>query len=301
MKNGFVGKVKWTGMEMKAKRLIAMILCGMMCLTGCADSKKEEKQNKTEQKEAEYEMQAYRTPTEKELELLEDCNLSSEYMKEIKEKGMSISVQSFVDMAQIMLDYLEEKYDEEFKILGGEIPGVISGDYSIIAYATEGEYAGEEFDVYYRVDEEGNGYCKDGYFAIIKSMEVQEYLQNIAKKAGTDIKVIVSLEGNVDKEYDKETTIEEMMSMRDAIEVYIFGYMRPEITESEFSEQTIKLQEELKKTGFYVDYIVWRLVNSEKFDYIHSYDDIDIAFPRGTISEEEYDLRYYKYIRPNEK
>ena len=147
---------------MKTKIIIAIILCGMICLAGCRDSKKEERQNKGEQKAEEYEMQVYRTPTEKELELLEDCNLSSDYMKEIKEKGMSISVQSFVDTAQIMLDYLEEKYDEEFKVLGGEIPGIISGDYSIIAYATEGEYAGEEFDVYYRVDEEGNGYCEDG-------------------------------------------------------------------------------------------------------------------------------------------
>lgn len=296
MKNGFVGKVKWTGMEMKAKRLIAMILCGMMCLTGCADTKKEEKQNKTEQKEEEYEMQVYRTPTEKELELLEDCNLSSEYMKEIKEKGMSISVQSFVDTAQIMLDYLEEKYDEEFKILGGEIPGVISGDYSIIAYATEGEYAGEEFDVYYRVDEEGNGYCEDGYFAIIKEMEIQEYLQNIANKKGSDIKVIGALKGEVGKEYDKQTKIEQIS---DEIVVYVFGYMRPEVSEEEFQKQVLELEKEFQKTDFYINYTVFRLSSNETFDDIENYLDIEEVFPRGPEEKKEYDLRYHSTMKPN--
>lgn len=52
-------------------------------------------------------MQVHRMPTEEELQILEGCNLSSDYMKQIKEEGMSLTVQSFVDTARIMLDYLE--------------------------------------------------------------------------------------------------------------------------------------------------------------------------------------------------
>lgn len=226
---------------MKTKRIIAIILFGMICFMGCGASQKEEKQNKAEQKEEEYEMQVYRTPTEKELEILEDCNLSSDYMKEIKEKGMSISVQSFVDTAQIMLDYLEEKYDEEFKVLGGEIPGVISGDYSIIAYATEGEYAGEEFDVYYCVDEEGNGYCEDGYFAILKNEEFQEMMQKRADETGEGWKIFTKLSGTYGKEYGRDTNFEEMETM--GLSGNVRCIMSPEVTEKEY----VKMKEELKQ------------------------------------------------------
>lgn len=288
---------------MKTKIVIVLLLLGFTCLSGCQDSKTAEQkqentvENKEEKEKAE--MQVYRTPTEKEMEILEGCNLSSDYMKEIQEKGMSVSVQSFVDTAQIMLDYLGEKYDEEFVVKGGEIPGIISGDYMIFAAATTGEYAGERFEVYYRVDEEGKGYCEDGYFAILKRMEVQEYLQNIAKEAGTDIKVIVSLHGRVGKEYDKETTIEEMVSLGREIEVYIFGYMRPEITEDEFTEQTVRLQNKFAETGFYLDYTVFRLASGEKFDELQEYRDIRRVFPKEMKSEEKYDLRYYEYVRPS--
>ena len=275
----------------------------MICFMGCGASKKEEKQNRAEQKEEEYEMQVYRTPTERELEILEDCNLSSDYMKEIKEKGMSVSVQSFVDTAQIMLDYLEEKYDEEFKVLGGEIPGVISGDYSIIAYATEGEYAGEEFDVYYRVDEEGNGYCEDGYFAILKSTEMQEYLRKIAEEAGTDIKVVGALSGNVGKEYNKDTAIEEIeeLNRKKGIQIYINGYAKPDMSDEEFQRQAQELEKKFEQRELYLDYMVFRLVSNEKFDYIQSYKDFGKVFPRGTLVEEIYNLEYYKYLRPEKK
>lgn len=288
---------------MKTKIVIVLLVLGFTCLSGCQDSKTTEQkqestvENKEEKEKAE--MQVYRTPTEKEMEILEGCNLSSDYMKEIQEKGMSVSVQSFVDTAQIMLDYLGEKYEEEFVVKGGEIPGIISGDYMIFAAATTGEYAGERFEVYYRVDEEGKGYCEDGYFAILKRMEVQEYLQNIAKEAGTDIKVIVSLHGRVGKEYDKETTIEEMVSLGREIEVYIFGYMRPEITEDEFTEQTVRLQNKFAETGFYLDYTVFRLASGEKFDELKEYRDIRRVFPKEMKSEEKYDLRYYEYVRPS--
>ena len=288
--------------KMKAKIIVGILILGLACLSGCKDSKgKEQKQNEVtdESGKEESEMQVYRQPTEEELQILEDCNISNDAMRKIKEEGMNIGTQSFVDTAKIMLNYLREKYGEEFKVVGGEIPGIISGDYSILAEAVDGEHSGEQFEVYYLVDDDGNPYCEDGYFAILKRAEVQEYLQKIAQEAGVDIKVIVSLNGNVGKKYNKDTTVEEMLSMGEEIEVNIFGYMKPETTEEQFEEQTTILQKKFEKTGFYMDYVVWRLLSNEKFDYIQTYSDIDFVFQRGVISEEDYDLRVYKYIKPN--
>ena len=290
---------------MKAKIIVGILLLGLACLSGCKDSKaKGQKQNEVtdESNKEESEMQVYREPTEEELQILEDCNLSNDSMRKIKEEGMNIGTQSFVDTAKIMLNYLREKYGEEFKVVGGEIPGIISGDYSILAEAVDGEHSGEQFEVYYLVDDDGNPYCEDGYFAILKGAEVQEYLQNIAQKAGVDIKVIAALDGNVTKKYNKDTTIEEIenLNRKRGIQIYIYGYVRPEMSDEVFQEQAQKLETELKKNNLRISYTVFRLIDNEKYDYIQEYSDIDIAFPRGTSSEEEYNLRYDEYIKGKE-
>ena len=296
---------------MKAKIIVGILVLGLACLSGCKDSKaKGQKQNEVttensseesnmdESNTDESKVQVYREPTEEELQILEDCNLSNDSMRKIKEEGMNIGTQSFVDTAKIMLNYLREKYGEEFKVVGGEIPGIISGDYSILAEAVDGEHSGEQFEVYYLVDDDGNPYCEDGYFAILKSAEVQEYLQNIAQEAGVDIKVIAALDGNVTKKYNKDTTIEEIenLNKKGGIQIYIYGYVRSEMSDEEFQEQVQKLEGKLKQTNLCIKYTVVRLIDNKKFDYIQEYSDISIAFPRGTSVEEEYNLRYHAYV-----
>ena len=300
---------------MKTKIIVGILVLGLACLSGCKDSKaKGQKQNEVttensneesnmdESNTDESKVQVYREPTEEELQMLEDCNISNDSMRKIKEEGMNIGTQSFVDTAKIMLNYLEEKYGEEFKVVGGEIPGIISGDYSILAEAVDGEHSGEQFEVYYLVDDDGNPYCDDGYFAILKSAEVQEYLQNIAQEAGVDIKVIAALDGNVTKKYNKDTTMEEIenLNKKGGIQIYIYGYVRSEMSDEEFQEQVQKLEGKLKQTNLCIKYTVVRLIDNKKFDYIQEYSDISIAFPRGTSVEEEYNLRYHAYIEGEE-
>ena len=300
---------------MKTKILVGILVLGLACLSGCKDSKaKGQKQNEVttensnkesnmdESNTDESKVQVYREPTEEELKILEDCNLSNDSMRKIKEEGKNIGTQSFVDTAKIMLNYLREKYGEEFKVVGGEIPGIISGDYSILAEAVDGEHGGEQFEVYYLVDDDGNPYCEDGYFAILKSAEVQEYLQNIAQEAGVDIKVIAALDGNVTKKYNKDTTMEEIenLNKKGGIQIYIYGYVRSEMSDEEFQEQVQKLEGKLKQTNLCIKYTVVRLIDNKKFDYIQEYSDISIAFPRGTSVEEEYNLRYHAYIEGKE-
>lgn len=289
---------------MKAKIIVILLTLGFACLSGCKDSKTtEQKQNENAEESGKQEkIQVYREPTEEEMEILEDCNLSREQLEKIKKEGMDISTQSFVDTAQIMLDNLEEKYGEEFAIEGGEIPGIISGEYMIFAHAVDGEHRGERFEVYYLVDEDGNAYCEDGYFAILKRMEVQEYLQNIAQEAGTDIKVVVSLEGKVGEKYNKDTTIEEIKNLNKnkGLQIFAHSYVRPEMSDEEFQKQVQKLEEDLKQTDLYIKYTVFRLIYNEKFDYIQEYSDIGIVFSQETSSEENYNLRYHAYIKPNQ-
>ena len=289
---------------MKAKIIVILLTLGFACLSGCKDSKTtEQKQNESAEESGKQEkIQVYREPTEEEMEILEDCNLSGEQLEKIKKEGMDISTQSFVDTAQIMLDNLEEKYGEEFAIEGGEIPGIISGEYMIFAHAVDGEHRGERFEVYYLVDEDGNAYCEDGYFAILKRMEVQEYLQNIAQEAGTDIKVVVSLEGKVGEKYNKDTTIEEIKNLNKnkGLQIFAHSYVRPEMSDEEFQKQVQKLEEDLKQTDLYIKYTVFRLIYNEKFDYIQEYSDIGIVFSQETSSEENYNLRYHAYIKPNQ-
>lgn len=289
---------------MKAKIIVILLTLGFACLSGCKDSKTtEQKQNESAEESGKQEkIQVYREPTEEEMEILEDCNLSREQLEKIKKEGMDISTQSFVDTAQIMLDNLEEKYGEEFVIEGGEIPGIISGEYMIFAHAVDGEHRGERFEVYYLVDEDGNAYCEDGYFAILKRMEVQEYLQNIAQEAGTDIKVVVSLEGKVGEKYNKDTTIEEIKNLNKnkGLQIFAHSYVRPEMSDEEFQKQVQKLEEDLKQTDLYIKYTVFRLIDNEKFDYIQEYSDIGIVFSQETSSEENYNLRYHAYIKPNQ-
>ena len=257
--------------DMKAKIVLALILSGMLCLSGCKDSKTaEQKQNETaEDNKGKEKVQAYRTPTEQEMEILEGCNLSKDYMKEIKEKGMSLSVQSFVDTAQIMLDYLEEKYEEEFEVVGGEIPGIISGDYMIFAKATTGDYIGKRFEVYYRVDEEGKGYCEDGYFAILKNNEFQQMMQERADETGEGWKVFTELNGMYGKEYEKDTQILEIES--EMIHGDVNCIMTPEKSEEEYVEALEKLRKEYGKDKYNIHIYYCQFLHLEDWERVYNY------------------------------
>ncbi len=265
---------------MKAKIIVGILVLGLACLSGCKESKeKEQKQNEvTAESNEESKVQVYREPTEEELQILEDCNISNDSMKKIKEEGMNIGTQSFVDTAKIMLNYLEEKYGEEFKVVGGEIPGMISGDYSIIAKAVEGEYRGEEFDVYYLVDEEGNAYCEDGYFAILKSNEFQQMMQERADETGEGWKVFAVLDGTYDGEYTKDTILSEIDP--EILQGEVRCIMTPEKKEEEYEQQKEKLEQvnsDLSGMGKSVSILYCQMLKQEEYDGVQTFEEfIDI-------------------------
>lgn len=179
---------------MKRKRLYLVIALCFVMISGCDVSSnnmnletevaREEKADMTEQQEA----------------IFRSYGLSEEETTKMKEEGMNYKQQSFVDTAVIMLNYLEEKYGETFEVVGGDIPGILSDEYWITAQACEGEYAGKEFDVYYR----GKAGCTDGYIKFLKEDEAVEALKNLINEKFSDVYVSAEVYG----EYGNEITLE---------------------------------------------------------------------------------------------
>ena len=272
---------------MKTKIIVGILVLGLVCLSGCKGSKAKgqkqnevttenssEESNRDESNTDESKVQVYREPTEEELQILEDCNLSNDSMRKIKEEGMNIGTQSFVDTAKIMLNYLREKYGEEFKVVGGEIPGIISGDYSILAEAVDGEHSGEQFEVYYLVDEAGNPYCEDGYFAILKSAEFQQMMQERADATGEGWKVFAVLDGTYGEKYKKDTILSE--NDLEILQGEVRCVMKPEKSEEEYEQQKEELEQvnsDMSGIGKNVNILYCQMLKQEEYDKLQTFED----------------------------
>ena len=272
---------------MKTKIIVGILVLGLVCLSGCKGSKAKgqkqnevttenssEESNRDESNTDESKVQVYREPTEEELKILEDCNLSNDSMRKIKEEGMNIGTQSFVDTAKIMLNYLREKYGEEFKVVGGEIPGIISGDYSILAEAVDGEHSGEQFEVYYLVDDAGNPYCEDGYFAILKSAEFQQMMQERADATGEGWKVFAVLDGTYGEKYKKDTILSE--NDLEILQGEVRCVMKPEKSEEEYEQQKEELEQvnsDMSGIGKNVNILYCQMLKQEEYDKLQTFED----------------------------
>ena len=272
------------------KCMLIIILSALIIMSGCHSKNSEEGSKEG--------YMGNKMATEEQIEILKDSGLKSSEIEEIREKGMSLATQSYVEVSQKMLSYLEEKYDTSFKIGGGSIPGLLSNDYSMIAYAVRGTCPYEKFDVTYQTDKDGNGYFEDGYFALLKSQEVQEELQNIADEEGVDAKIIASLDGRVGKDCTKDTTLKEALEKGEYIEAYVFGLASSELTEKEFNTAAQKLEEKYKQVGVDISYVLYHLVDNSLREEVYTYEDLH---RNKTVSTNtNYDLRYYKYIYVSE-
>ena len=280
----------------KKKRMLVMLLSALLLLSGCSSKNNSEGNSEKHM--------VNKMATEEQIQILKDSGLKTREIEEIEENGMSLAVQSYVEVSQKMLSYLEEKYDTSFKIWGGSIPGLLSHSYSMTAYATEGIWEYEKFDITYQTDENGNGYFEDGYFALIRSLEVQEAMQDVADKAGIDARVIVLLDGKVGDGCTKDTTLDEALDMGEYIRIYAFVLTSPKLSDSEFNNAAEKLMKEYEQMGsrMYIDYTMYRLIDDSQLEEAHTYKDIDIVLPDIAVDpEQKFDLRYYKYIKPKSK
>jgi hypothetical protein len=175
--------------------------------------------------------------TEQQEEIFRTYGLSDEEIEKMKKDGLSFGAQGFVDTALMMLNYLEEKYDEKFKVVGGSTPGLLSDEYWIKAEACEGEYAEEKFDVYYWGED---GYT-DGYIALLKQEEAAEALEKLLLSKFSNILIFSSISGEYGNELRLDNTGEEMLKIVD----YKFNIIT---TDSELSEvEFTKLSKAIEK------------------------------------------------------
>lgn len=250
--------------------------------------------NNTE-KEEKTEVQVHRMPTEEELQILEGCNLSSDYMKQIKEEGMSLTVQSFVDTARIMLDYLEQKYGEQFVVAGGSSADMWTSDFMIFAKATTGEHKGERFECYYKLDEDaGKRYCEDGYFALVEQPVMEQYFQQVAEESGSQFKVTVCLTGNVRKDWTKEISIEDIKELirEKELQLGLSCFASPNMTDEDFGQEANNLEQMLEDTGFSMQCSMMRLLSDDIFNEISTYQDFSNVCNRVNPAEDIWDLQY---------
>ena len=250
--------------------------------------------NNTE-KEEKTEVQVHRMPTEEELQILEGCNLSSDYMKQIKEEGMSLTVQSFVDTARIMLDYLEQKYGEQFVVAGGSPADMWTSDFMIFAKATTGEHKGERFECYYKLDEDaGKRYCEDGYFALVEQPVMEQYFQQVAEESGSQFKVTVCLTGNVRKDWPKEISIEDIKELirEKELQLGLSCFASPNMTDEDFGQEANNLEQMLEDTGFSMQCSMMRLLSDDIFNEISTYQDFSNVCNRVNPAEDIWDLQY---------
>lgn len=275
-----------------------LIMLLFMCLSGCGSDRVVSNVGRTE------EMSGSETGnistggklTEQQLQILQSCGLGDSQLQEIQEKGMSASQKSFVDVAEIVLNKLTKKYGIVFRILGGSIPDLLSSEYTFTVCAAEGEHALTPFEVTYGTDSEGEGVCRDGYFALIKNQEMQEYLQSIADEEGAEIRVITHVVGQVDDAYTKECELEDMKGEAAGIKVEIYGLVRAEVEEADFIAMCERLAARYKETGYRMGYDVYRLLDGEQLTQIDGYEDLFRIYPQGMRKDVVYDIRYHEYI-----
>lgn len=146
--------------------------------------------------------------TEEQEKIFRSYGLTDEEIEKMKQDGLSIKAQGFVEMALMMLNYLEEKYNEKFEVVGGDIPGILTDECWIAAKALEGDYVGEKFDVYYWPEYDR---YTDGYITLLKHEEASEELKKLLLSKFSNVLIFPYLNGEHGSDLTIDHTGEELL------------------------------------------------------------------------------------------
>lgn len=215
-------------------------------------------------------------------EVFRSYGVSDEKLEEMKRDGLSYQEQSFVDTAIMMLDYLEEKYDEKFQVVGGDIPGILSDEYWITAEASEGEYTGVKFDVYYYGE---NGY-RDGYITLLKQKEACEALKELILSKFSDVLIFPSMTDEYGSELTLDNTGEQMLKI---VSYYCdFVIINPDMSEKKFNEISEAIEKYLNDNDVFASGSVLYL--KEPVDIDMSSDDLSKLLKKNDALQWSYYL-----------
>lgn len=216
--------------------MLLLVLCaGCSKNTSLKANGSQESNNETENQSDEEKV----TMTEQQEEVFRSYGLSDERIEKMKQEGLTYKEQSFVDKAIVMLNYLEEKYGEKFRVVGGDIPGILSDEYWITAEACEGKYAGKKFNVNYLSKDKR---YEDGYITLLKQDEACEALKELIHSKFKDVLIFPSVTGEYGEELSLDNTGKEMLK----IVYYEYNLI---ITDSGISseEEFNKLSDDIEK------------------------------------------------------
>lgn len=179
-------------------------------------------------------------------EILSSLNVSDKRIEEINNRGLNIGEKSFLDTAMIMLDYLEEKYDNKFEIVSGSIPNSTNKDYWINAHALKGEHAYKNFSTYLK-----DGKCSDEFFNILRRDEISLYITELLNESINNIKAYVNISYDYGKGFNSKTKISEIISKCDfTINVAYYG---PDTSKEEFDIIANKVEKILNDNNIKFD------------------------------------------------
>lgn len=228
---------KWI---MRIGILLVIILCTACSLEDYKNMSEIEQDKDEIDKELEKEIPKM---TEQQEEVFRSYGLTEEEIEKMKIKGLSVREKSFVDTAILMLNYLEEKYEEKFQVVGGDIPGLLTNKFWIAAEACEGDYAGEQFEVGYY---DGYGF-RDGYMAVVKQEEACEALIKLIQGVVSEFLIFLDISGEYGDEITFNITGDELLKLVEYS--YTIVLTNPELSEEEFNKISENIEKVLEENG----------------------------------------------------
>lgn len=154
-----------------------------------------------------------------------------------------------------MVEYMEEKYGEEFTFIEATGTNKIKGSSQREATVSTERFPREQISVMADKDEDGNYYFRDNYVSFLLRDEIEKLLTEIAAPIYKDCKVIFDANTPVyPEETGKEITMDEYIKWG-SLNIYIC--LGPGADVEKKDEDIEKLRLKLKEKGVSCSILLW--------------------------------------------
>jgi hypothetical protein len=140
---------------------------------------------------------AHTIPTERQIQIARDLGCPEEAIRSFKKDGLSHTGFQRIMAAEMLLDHLENKYNETFKPLWISTPWLMDNKYELCVVATSGPFAptppfsGDEFRVSYMLGPEeapAEEHIYETYFRALFEEEFEGHLKRLVHEVYDDTK-----------------------------------------------------------------------------------------------------------------
>lgn len=214
----------------------------------------------------------------------------------LMEGGCMRSREECESISKSAVDYLEEKYKQDFSFYAYE-EGDILSDITYVRCLT-GNMNLEHENVIVTVRQEGNRLIfADNYFAYLIRPELEDYIRNIVKTEFQEMKVYVENQNDFfSSDFDSKSTLEELYQIDSLYQITVKVYIKgnAEIPEAEYKEKMQRIEKKLMDSGHsYTIYIF--AVSPEIYSTIERYEQKDFWYYYIKNQEPDGEKYYYLY------